>query len=226
MKREEFEKKYWVEGLTVDTVVFTVEDSELKVLLTKRSSEPFKGHWSLPGGVLMKSETLSNACSRVLRDKVGIRDVYLEQLFTFDTRGRDPRGDIITVAYFALVPIEDLNLSANNHDTVLLFPVNKLPKLGFDHSIIIEYAKTRLQFKLEYTNIVFSLLPKFFTLSQLQSTYEVILGRKLDKRNFLKKYLSLGFVKPTTKMFVGGRQRPAKLYKFASRKPVNLKKFF
>ena len=226
MKREEFEKKFWVEGLTVDIVIFTVHNGELKLLLIKRNNEPFRGDWTLPGGFLQKNEGLKEAALRVLKDKAGIGGVYLEQLYTFDTKGRDPRGEVITIGYFALVPPEDLDLSSNKLDTVELFSLNNLPKLGFDHAEIIEYAKTRLQFKLEYTNVAFSLLPKLFTLSQLQGTYEAIIGKGLDKRNFLKKYLSLGFVKPTTKVFVGGRQRPARLYQFASRKPVNLKKFF
>ncbi|MBI3633431.1 MAG: NUDIX hydrolase [Candidatus Vogelbacteria bacterium] len=226
MDKKEFFQKIWSEWLTVDTVIFTVDQGDLKVLLTKRSNDPFRGMWALPGGFLQKNEQLGVAAARVLKEKTDVKNIYLEQLYTFDKKGRDPRGDVITVSYVALAPIEGLKSVDLNINEVQLFSVDKLPKLAFDHKEIIEYAKVRLQYKLEYTNVVYSLLPKEFTLSQLQAVYEAIFGKGLDKRNFLKKYLSLGFLKSTEKLFVGGRQRPAKLYQFTSRKPTSLKKFF
>ncbi len=210
----------------MDTVIFTVDQEGLKVLLVKRAKDPFKDQWTLPGGFLERGERLLGAAERVLKNKAGVKNVYLEQLYTFDKKGRDPRGDVMTVAYFALAPLDDLKLLVKTGEDTQLFSLDKLPNLGFDHKEIIDYARMRLQFKLEYTNVVFSLLPKFFTLSQLQGVYEAIFGKGFDKRNFLKKYLSLGFIKPTDKLFTGGRQRPAKLYEFTSRRPTSLKKFF
>ena len=218
-------KEFWSGGLTVDAVIFTVDDGKLKVLLINRSQQPFKGNWTLPGGFLKKGEELPLAAARVLKDKTGVRDAYLEQLYTFDKKGRDPRGQIVTVVYFALAPGDKIQKFIDTKEANL-FSVNRLPKLGFDHGKIIKYAAERLRYKLEYTNIVFSLLPQYFTLGQLQKVYEAILGIRLDKRNFLKKFLSLSLIKPTKKVFSSGRQRPARLYQFVSNKPQTLKKFF
>lgn len=213
-------------AVTVDSIIFTIEDNELKVLLVERGNAPFKGTRALPGGFLKKGESSFEAVQRTLKTKAGVTKVYTEQLYTFDEVERDPRGQVITVAYFALVQPSTITLQKNKFEKPDFFSVKKLPKLAFDHPAIIEYAKNRLQAKLEYTNVVYSLLPTHFTLAQLQKTYEVILDRALDKRNFLKKFLSLGIIKPTDKKYAPPSRRPATLYTFASRKPQELKKFF
>jgi len=220
------EKLYWPPAVTVDAVIFTIQENDLKVLLIQRASEPFMTYRALPGGFLVKNEPSKNAIERILKDKVGIKGVYTEQLYTFDNLNRDPRGHILTVAYFALVRASALKINSGEREHPRLYSVKELPRLAFDHKQIIEYARERLHAKLEYTNVIYSLLPLEFTMPQLQKTYEIILGQKLDKRNFIKKFLSLGIVKQTPKKLSGPRRRPAQLYRFISQKPVELKKFF
>jgi len=217
---------FWPPAVTVDAVVFTIQDGELKVLLVERASEPFQGYRALPGGFLVKNEPSQKAISRILKEKAGIKGVYTEQLYTFDTIDRDPRGHTLTVSYFALVSVSMLKIKGEERERPQLFSVKKLPKLAFDHKEIIEYALGRLRAKLEYTNAVYSLLPREFTMSQLQKTYEIVLDKKLDKRNFIKKFLSLGIVKEVPKKLSGPRRRPAQLYRFITQKPIELKKFF
>lgn len=227
LKTNKIQKLIQSRGLTTDVVMFTLEDDKLKVLLIRRASEPFKGSWALPGSFLLNEEGSQEAAVRTLKEKAGVKNVYLEQLYTFDGSGRDPRGRVCTVAYFALVPRHKIKLeTGKNIQTPSFFSLNKLPKLAFDHKKIIEYAVKRLQAKLEYTNAVYSLLPTEFTFNRLQGAYEAILGEKLDKRNFRKKYLQLGLIKPINKKYSGIRQRPAQLFKFISSKPMELKKFF
>jgi 8-oxo-dGTP diphosphatase len=218
--------KFFQVSLTVDVVLFTIEDKALKILLIERSKEPFQGVRALPGGFVHEGETTEDTARRILRDKAGVEDIYIEQLYTFDKLGRDPRGQIVSVTYFALAPREKIsfNLNEKSQDPQF-FPVHRLPRIAFDHKDIIEYSRKRLQSKVEYTNAAYSLLPQHFTLSQLQQMYEIILDQKLDKRNFQKKYLQLDLISPTKKMFTGGRQRPARLYEFKLKKPTELKKF-
>ncbi len=213
--------------IATDIVIFTINNDELQVLLIKRDHKPFQNSWALPGGFLHDKATTQDTAKRILKEKAGITNVYIEQLFTFDGLQRDPRGRIVSITYFALVPDQKIKIkSGKNVQTPTFFSVKKLPPLAFDHKDIIRYAQKRLQAKLEYTNVVFSLLPNFFPFNQLQKTYEAILGRKLDKRNFRKKFEFLGLIKPTKKVLTGNRQRPARLYQFISRKPAELKKFF
>lgn len=213
-------------SVTTDIVIFTIEDGQLKVLLIKRENKPFKNYWALPGGFVHDNESPEQAAFRVLKNKAGIKNVYIEQLYTFAGSGRDPRGNVITVTYFALTPVNKIEIKFNEGQTPTFYPLKKLPKLAFDHSKIIHYALKRLQAKLEYTNVVYSLLPRYFTINQLQNAYEVILGQKLDKRNFRKKFMMLGLIKSTKKVHKGIRQRPAQLYQFIYHKPTELKKFF
>ncbi|MCC6934207.1 MAG: NUDIX domain-containing protein [Candidatus Yanofskybacteria bacterium] len=212
----------------IDVVLFSIIDDALCVLLINRQWEPYAHVASLPGAFLRADETTQAAAQHVLRTKAGItRPVYMEQLYTFDTRGRDPRGDFPTVAYMTLVPHTAVPLgnSATTQEPHWV-PVVRLPRLAFDHELIVRTAVARLRAKLEYTNIVYSLIPATFTLTRLQRVYEIILGHALDKRNFRKKYLSLGLIRATRGMERGGKQRPARLYRFVSRTPAQLKKFF
>ena len=213
--------------VTVDVVIFTVEEGRLKVLLIKRALPPFLGRWALPGGFLRAKEATKAAAKRILRDKAGLAEVYLEQLYTFDEIGRDPRAQVISVVYFALVDRNKMKIRETAEtQTPSFFDAKLLPKLAFDHKRITSYAHERLQYKLEYTNAAYSLLPKKFTLTQLQGVYEAIRGQHLDKRNFRKKFLSLGLIKPTNERASGGRARPARLYSFKEQKSVILKRFF
>ncbi|MBI5742586.1 MAG: NUDIX hydrolase [Candidatus Niyogibacteria bacterium] len=218
--------KYATPSVTVDAVIFTVVGGELKVLLIKRARSPFAGAAALPGGFLHSGETTRDAALRILREKAGVQGVYVEQLYTFDEAGRDPRGQVFSVAHFALVPSAKLALTSGGElQEPALVATRRLPKLAFDHKKIVEYAVRRLQAKLEYTNLAFSLLPAEFSFADLQELYEIVLGRKLDKRNFRKKILSLGIIKPVSGKTSGGRQRPAQLFRFTKNKPSELKKF-
>lgn len=201
--------------VSADVVTFTLHNDVLKVLLIKRSDDPFKDTWALPGGVLQANETAAEAAMRVLHDKAGVSDVFIEQLYTFDDPSRDVRGRTASIAHYALVPFDKLKIrKGKTTQEPTLFPILELPRLAFDHDHILDVAYERLRSKIEYSNIVFSLLPRYFTFAQLQQTYEIILGRELDKRNFRKRYMSLGLIEPTGKILEGGRHRPAKLFQF------------
>ena len=202
-------------AVTVDLVVFTVNDDTLKVMLVKRAEEPFADRWSLPGGFLKSSESLEDAALRVLKEKAGVEDVYLEQLYTFGGLDRDPRARVITVAYFALIPWKELTSPASDKVTDLMWAsATRLPKLAFDHREIVTYAVQRLRAKAGYSNIVYALMPRQFRLSELQRMYEIIMNNKLDKRNFRKRMLATGLLQETGRKDVAGAHRPAMLYKF------------
>lgn len=204
--------------VAVLVVIFTVDDGRLQVLLIRRSAEPFRGAWSLPGGLLGPRETLDQAAVRKLEDETGVADVFLEQLYTFSNL--DGRGSV-AVAYFALVDIRQAHLARRRTWPPAWFPVAALPSpLAFENDRVIDYALQRLRAKLDYSNVAYSLLPPEFTLSQLQRAYEAILARPLDKRNFRKRILSLGIIQPTGRMVSEGRHRPARLYAFRERRPV------
>jgi 8-oxo-dGTP diphosphatase len=171
--------------------------------------------WAIPGGFVKMDESLEEAAKRELQEETGVQDVYLEQLYTFGDPGRDPRTRVITVVYFALLDSERLQVrAADDAVNVGWFSVYNLPQLAFDHERILEYALNRLRGKLAYTTIAFSLLPEQFTLHELQRVYEIILHRRLDKRNFRKKILSTGILEDTGAKKMEGTHRPARLYRF------------
>ncbi len=201
-------------SVTTDILIFAIDEGHLRILLIKRKEWPFEGEWAIPGGFVQMEEDLENAAHRELREETGVKNVYLEQLKTFGKPDRDPRTRVISVAYIALLPNSNIHLHASS-DAVdaKWFSVDKLPKLAFDHNEIIETGLDRLRGKIRYTNIVFALMPDEFPLSQLQETYEIILGHTLDKRNFRKKMLSLGILEPTDNKIVGAH-RPSLLYRF------------
>ncbi|MGZ9235689.1 MAG: NUDIX hydrolase [Anaerolineales bacterium] len=202
-------------AVTVDLVIFTVNDDMLKVMLIKRTDEPFADRWSIPGGFLRTSESLEDAALRVLNEKAGVKNVYVEQLYTFGDPNRDPRARVITVTYFALISWKDLVQPASGKVSDLMWaPVNHLPKLAFDHREIVEYAVKRLRAKASYSNIVYGLMPRQFRLSELQRMYEIIINDKLDKRNFRKRMLATGLLQETGRKDHAGAHRPAMLYRF------------
>jgi 8-oxo-dGTP diphosphatase len=184
------------------------------VLLIRRGIEPFAGEYALPGGFVLPGENLEEAALRELFEETGTRDVYLEQLYTFGDPGRDPRDRVITVAYYALVPEDKSPLLAGTDAAAAAWlPVSLLPPLAFDHRAIVDCAVNRLRNKLEYTTVGFELLPRKFTLSDLQRLHEAILGRKLDKRNFRRKVQAMGLVQPLKEWERTGR-KPAQLFAF------------
>lgn len=206
------------QAVAVDVVIFTVIEDDLKVLLIQRVIRP-KDLWAIPGGFVLKNEDLESAAKRELFEETGVKNVYLEQLYTFGDPNRDPRGRVISVSYFALVDAEKVQLKfGSDAKDVGWFSFSDIPDLAFDHKEILKYAKQRLAWKMEYTNVVYSLLPKFFTLTDLQKAYEAILDIKLDKRNFRRKFLSTGLILPTGEKEVGAH-RPAELYRFKRQEP-------
>ncbi len=209
--------------VTVDLVIFTVNEEKLKALLIKRAEMPYANIWSIPGGFLKKDESLDNAAIRVMKEKTGVKEVYLEQLYTFGRPERDPRMRVITVTYFALIPWTSLIPPESSKVTDLAWlAVDELPELAFDHREILEYATQRLRTKASYSNIVYGLLPAHFRLSDLQNIYEIIIARDLDKRNFRKRMLATGLLQETGRKEITGAHRPAMLYKFKKREFVLL----
>jgi 8-oxo-dGTP diphosphatase len=202
-------------ALTVDVVIFTLREDRLHVLLIRRVEKPFAGMWALPGGFVKIDESLEEAAYRELGEETGLREAYLEQLYTYGDPRRDPRGRVVTVSYFALIPADaPLHVEAGDEISEAgWFPVEEIPRLAFDHAEIIAYALRRLRYKLEYTAAGFELLPGEFTLSEIQRTYEMILGEKLDKRNFRRRILEAGIIEPTYQMRTG-EGRPARLYRY------------
>jgi 8-oxo-dGTP diphosphatase len=203
-------------------VIFTVADGELRALLIHRSGEPYKDRWAIPGGLLQPGEALLDAAVRKLEDETGVRDVFLEQLYTFSDLDDVTPGGAVAVAYFALVDHTRVRLADRPDWQPAWFSMRDLPQLAFRNEHVLGYALGRLQNKLEYTNVAYSLLPERFTLSQLQRVYESILGHALDKRNFRKRMLSLGIIVATGERRAEGAGRPAQIYCFASRQPVEL----
>ncbi|HEV8586577.1 MAG TPA: NUDIX domain-containing protein [Methylomirabilota bacterium] len=209
--------------VTVDVVVFTIRDGALHVLLVRRAAPPFAGRYAIPGGFVHEDESLEAAARRELAEETGVRDVYLEQLYTFGDPGRDPRGRVITVAYFALIASDDVPLQAGTDAAeARWFPVASRPALAFDHGKILDVALERLRNKLEYTTVGFQLLSAKFTLTELQAVYEAILDRRLDKRNFRRKIDLLGIVTPLREHRRTGR-KPARLYRFSATRFEKLK---
>ena len=201
-------------AVSVDIVVFTIRDNQLKLLLIRRAYAPYKGKWALPGGFVDIEESLEQAASRELQEETGVSSVYLEQLYTFGDPKRDPRERVITVAYYALIPSDKVQLqAATDAEAANWFDLNELPKLAFDHADIVAMAHQRLVSKLEYSTLAFQFLPASFTLHELQNIYQIIYREELDKRNFRKWILSLDQIEETGEKRTGGAHRPAKLYK-------------
>jgi 8-oxo-dGTP diphosphatase len=202
-------------SVTVDVVIFTLQSSELHVLLVQRKHWPFEGRWAIPGGFVNMDEGLDQAVRRELEEETGVRDIYLEQLFTFGHPKRDPRTRVISVAYIALVSADTQTLRVSEESTdVRWFPVRRLPgPLAFDHDSILAMALERLRSKLEYTTLAFQLLPEVFSVLELKHIYEQILGEELDKGNFYRKIKDAKVLEDTG-MRREGRGRPTTLYRF------------
>jgi ADP-ribose pyrophosphatase YjhB (NUDIX family) len=210
--------------VTVDIVIFTIRADLLNVLLVRRGVPPFEGRWAIPGGFVREAESLEAAALRELEEETGVRDVYLEQLYSFGDPRRDPRGRVITVAYYALIAADrPAPVGGSDAAAARWWPTADLPPLAFDHDAILKYGIERLRNKLEYTTVGFQLLPRKFTLTQLQRVYEAILDRQLDKRNFRRKIELLGILTPLKEWLREGASRPARLYEFSARRFEKLK---
>jgi 8-oxo-dGTP diphosphatase len=202
-------------ALATDLVVFGYTAGELSLLLLHRTEAPYKGSWCLPGAFVQLEETLEETGQRVLETKLGMSTIFLEQLYTFDKPRRDPRGRVVSVAYYALVNGEAFSQSAGTLSADARWtPVSKLPKLGFDHNVIFQTALARLRSKILYLPVGFELLDQRFTMSELHALYECILDSPIDRRNFNRKMLQTGFVALAGEKRTGGKNRPADLYQF------------
>jgi 8-oxo-dGTP diphosphatase len=206
-------------NVAVLVVILTVVDGELRVLLIHRSGEPAMGAWALPGGFPQAGESLADAAARKLFEETGVSDVYLEQLFTFDGLDEGTPGSV-AVSYFALVDARRVRLRDEPAWEPRWYPAGDLPPLAFNNERVMDYAVERLRNKLQYTNVAYSLMAQSFPLSELQAVYESIFGRRFDKRNFRRRMLSQGILRPTGKTVARGAGRPAELYEFASRVPM------
>jgi len=194
--REENIHKFEKPSVTTDIIIFTVQNNELKVLLVKRKFEPFKDMWAIPGGFVKIDESLENAAKRKLEEETGVKNIYLEQLYTYGDPKRDSRGRVVTIAYMALVNSENIKLKAiTDVSDAQWLSIKKIPQLAFDHKKILDYSLKRLKWKFEYTTVAFSLLSREFAISQIQKLYETVFNKKFDKRNFAKKIISLNILK-------------------------------
>jgi 8-oxo-dGTP diphosphatase len=212
-------------ALTVDVVVFALDEEDLKVMLIQRDIEPFAGQWALPGGFVRVGESLSEAARRELQEETSLKDIFLEQLYTFGDLDRDPRERVVTVAYYALVNLAGHDvLASTDARNAAWFSMSALPKLAFDHELILNTAHERLRGKVRYQPIGFELLPEKFTLRQLQHLYEAILDRELDKRNFRKKVLAMEIVQETKDIEKDVAHRAARLFRFDKRRYDRLTK--
>ena len=207
--------RYERPSVTVDVVIFTLQERELHVLLVKRKHWPFEGRWAIPGGFVNMDESLELAARRELEEETGVRDIYLEQLYTFGEPKRDPRTRVISVAYIALVSADTQTLRVSDESIdVRWFPVRALPgPLAFDHDVILAAGLDRLRSKLEYTTLAFQLLPEVFSILELKHIYEQILGEDLDKGNFYRKIKDAKVLEDTG-LRREGRGRPTSLYRF------------
>lgn len=208
----------------VDNVIFSVdtEQNRLLVLLVMRQEDPFLGHWSLPGTLVRRGESLEDAAYRILSEKIRVCNLYLEQLYTFGGPDRDPREApdsfgvrYLSVSYFALVRFAEAELVADHVSGIAWYPLNQVPFLAFDHNQILEYGHRRLKNKLEYSPVAFEVLPELFTLNDLYQFYTSILGEPFsDYSNFRSRLLKLGFLEDTGVKVTRGAGRPASLYRF------------
>lgn len=215
--------KYQFAAVATDMAILTVIKGRLNILLMKMNKKPYLGFWAVPGGLVKPKESIDEAAKRILAAKGGLKNVYLEQVHTFGQVNRDPFGRVVSVAYYALIPSSGLHLKTKAEDqAVKWFPVKHLPKLAYDHATIVKKITEHLKDKISHSNVVYSLLPEAFTLTELQKIYEIISNRTLDKRNFRKKILALGLISKSGQQLRGQANRPAELYHFLRRTPKNV----
>ncbi|MBE6149280.1 MAG: NUDIX hydrolase [Firmicutes bacterium] len=195
--------------------VFTIEKGKIKILLVKKSKEPYKGYWQLPGSLVNNNETLEDNVSNVVIDKLGIPSLYVEQCYTFGEINRNPDNKVVAVSYIGLINSITLKLRQQITDEELeWFDIDSIPKTAYDHDKIIEKLISNFKSKIVNSNILKILFPSDFTLPELQKIYEQVLNKSLDRRNFRKKLMNLGYIEDTGDVYEGATGRPAKLYRF------------
>ncbi|AEE48269.1 NUDIX hydrolase [Haliscomenobacter hydrossis DSM 1100] len=200
--------------VAIDCILLGFDQRELKILLIHRNFEPAKGSWSLMGGFLNRDESLNDSAKRILYQLTGLEDIYLEQIFVFGDINRDPVERVLSVCFYALIKIEDYDEALGKSHDAHWFPVQKRPKLVFDHEQMVEATLNRLRRRAGYQPIGFELLPEKFTMMQLLNLYEAIYQRSFDVGNFSKKILSLGILVKTDEKLRGGSKKGSYLYSF------------
>lgn len=214
--------KYPHPAVTTDCVIFGFDGERLQVLLVKRGIEPYKGKWAFPGGFLKMDETTEEGALRELREETGLERAYIQQFHTFSDPHRDPRERVITIAYYALVKIQEVH-GGDDAASARWFPLSEIPSLAFDHDYILRMATQRLREEIHFQPVGFELLPEKFTLKELQALYEAILGISFDRRNFAKKMLHLEILTELDETIWPTPKREAKLYRFNPDKYEELK---
>ena len=223
MEENKYCYKYPHPAVTTDCVIFGFNGERLQVLLIERGIKPYKGHWAFPGGFLKMDETAEEGAKRELKEETGLADAYIQQLHTFSNPDRDPRERVITIAYYALVKIQEVK-GGDDAASARWFPLDEIPPLAFDHDDSLRMATPRLREQIHFQPIGFELLPEKFTIKELQSLYEAILGINFDRRNFAKKMLHLEILTELDETVWPTPKREAKLYKFNSEKYEELKR--
>jgi 8-oxo-dGTP diphosphatase len=204
--------------VAVDCIIFGFDQGELKLLIHKRRFEPFRGHWSLFGGFVEEGESLDDAANRILFELTGLQKIYMEELQAYGDIDRDPAGRVISVAYYALIPAHRYSEGISGQDGACWVNLGELPKLIMDHNEMVKKGMKRLRRRAATVPIGFELLPREFTIPQLQSLYEAIYSEKLDKRNFRKKLLTMGLLVKLEEKDRTGSKKGAYLYRFDKRK--------
>ena len=201
--------------------LYTVDKGKLKILLERKKEEPYKGYWTLPNDILEKDKTLETTIESILNKTINTSSIYIEQNRTFSEIDRNPNNRVVATSYIGLVDNRIIKL--NEEQEINWFSLDELPKIGYDHKEIIEESKKLLKTKLVNTTILKNLFPSDFTLPELQSVFESIMNKKIDRRNFRKKFFTLNLIEETGYNSIGGSGRPAKLYKFKENiKEINL----
>ena len=203
--------------VSVDCIIFGFDKKELSLLILRRNFQPAEGEWSLMGGFVQAGESTDDAAKRVLKELTGLDKVYMEQVGTFGAVDRDPGERVISVAYYALININEYDAEQVRLHDAHWIRMNELPPLIFDHEQMVEKARERMKTQASVAPIGFNMLPRLFTLTQLQHLYEAIYGEPIDKRNFRKKVAEMGFIEKTDKIDKTGSKRGAALYKFNNR---------
>lgn len=207
--------EFFKSAFSVDNVIFGFDEGDLKILIIKRGTEPYEGMWALPGDLVYPEEDLDAAAGRVLEQLTGLKNVYLEQVHTFGSVDRHPKGRVITIAYYSLIKISDYTVTpASFAQKARWVSISQVGELAFDHNIILDTCYQALKRRVRTRPVGFELLPPKFTLTELQHLYEAILESSLDKRNFRKKILQMDFVEDAMVSQEGVAHRPARLYEF------------
>ena len=223
MEQKQYCYRYPHPAVTTDCVIFGFDGNELKVLLIERGIDPYKGHWAFPGGFLNPDESAETGALRELKEETGIESAYIEQFHTYSAPDRDPRERVITIAYMALVKIQEARGGDDAADAKW-FPIDKMPNLAFDHDLILRDALARLRERIHFHPIGYDLLPEKFTMKELQTLYEAVLGVHFDRRNFAKKMQHLDILVQLDETIWPTTKREAFLYKFNLEKYNELKR--